>query len=173
ILEGINLMDHNQMALHTLPGCMHLTPSNQMGVSGEPDCSKPTGCIVAETRPNSYQAGFAAAGGGVFATQFDVAGEPQYNDNVVGPGDRFNDAYFEIKYVRAYTTGGIAPTPTAAALALAPATMTSTQTPLGTHLVPSSLFYPNGVTGFDMEPRGAIGFLSILVGTIVWFLLCS
>ena len=27
-----------------------------------------------EVSPNSYQAGFAAAGGGVFATQFDVAG---------------------------------------------------------------------------------------------------
>ncbi|KAG6864896.1 hypothetical protein C0991_006466 [Blastosporella zonata] len=74
ILEGINLMDHNQMALHTLPGCTHSTPSNQMGISGELDCSQPSGCIVAEATPNSYQASFAAAGGGVFATQFDVAG---------------------------------------------------------------------------------------------------
>lgn len=27
-----------------------------------------------ETAPNSFQSGFAAAGGGVWATQFDVAG---------------------------------------------------------------------------------------------------
>ena len=67
-------MDHNGMALHTLPGCMHSTPPNQMGVSGELDCSKPVGCVVAETKPNSYREGFATAGGGVFAAQFDVAG---------------------------------------------------------------------------------------------------
>lgn len=73
-MEAINLMDHNQMALHTTPGCFHTTPPNQMGTSEELDCSKPSGCVVAETAPNSYQAGFAAAGGGVFATQFDVAG---------------------------------------------------------------------------------------------------
>ncbi|KAG6815058.1 hypothetical protein H0H87_005469 [Tephrocybe sp. NHM501043] len=74
ILEGINLMDHNQMALHTRPGCTHSTPPNQMGISEELDCSKPSGCVVAETAPNSFREGFAAAGGGVFATQFDVAG---------------------------------------------------------------------------------------------------
>ena len=36
----------------------------------------------------------------------------QYDDNVVGPGSpKYDDAYFEIDYVRAYTTGGPAPTP--------------------------------------------------------------
>jgi hypothetical protein len=36
----------------------------------------------------------------------------QYDDNVVGPGSpKYDDAYFEINYVRAYTTGGPAPTP--------------------------------------------------------------
>lgn len=35
----------------------------------------------------------------------------QYDDNVVGPGSpKYDDAYFEINYVRAYTTGGPAPT---------------------------------------------------------------
>lgn len=36
----------------------------------------------------------------------------QYDDNVVGPGSpKYDDAYFEINYVRAYTTGGPMPTP--------------------------------------------------------------
>lgn len=38
----------------------------------------------------------------------------QYDDNVVGPGSpKYDDAYFEINYVRAYTTGGPAPTASA------------------------------------------------------------
>jgi hypothetical protein len=74
IMEGINLMNDNQMALHTTAGCVHSTPPNQRGQSGELDCSQPSGCLVGETMPNSYQTGFAAAGGGVFATQFDVSG---------------------------------------------------------------------------------------------------
>lgn len=73
-MEAINVMDHNQMALHTLAGCIHTTPPNQMGASGQVDCSQPSGCIVAEIKPNSFQSGFAAAGGGVFAAQFDVEG---------------------------------------------------------------------------------------------------
>ena len=43
-------------------------------MSGETDCSQPSGCIVSETSPNSFNAGFAEAGGGVWAAQFDVAG---------------------------------------------------------------------------------------------------
>ncbi|KAF8067625.1 glycoside hydrolase family 16 protein [Lyophyllum atratum] len=252
IMEAINLMDHNQMALHTLPGCTHTTPPNQMGVSTELDCSQPAGCVVAETAPNSFQAGFAAAGGGVFAAQFDVAGifiwfwsrpnippsilqatssspidvsqwgppsasfpattcnitqffSPQnlvlditlcgiwaglpveylpacgssgptgicYNDNVVGPGDRYNDAYFEIKYVRAYTTGGIAPTPTAAAVAIATAKATSTATkrPVGTALVPSPLFYPGGARR-NMEHGETMFLVGLMVGMVMGSLLC-
>lgn len=34
-----------------------------------------------------------------------VFNRPQYNDNVVGPGNNYDDAYFELKSVRAYTTG--------------------------------------------------------------------
>ncbi|KAG6810931.1 hypothetical protein H0H92_009738 [Tricholoma furcatifolium] len=188
IIEGINLMLNNQMALHTLPGCMAV---NQSGVSE--DCSSPAGCVFSETKQNSFQAGFAQMGGGVFAAQFDIAGifiwffsrpdiptsiasaseapslsldtsdwgppsasypsstcniteffSPQnlvlditlcgtwaglpedylatcanagptgqcYADNVVGSGSNYGDAYFEINYIRAYTTGGVAPTPT-------------------------------------------------------------
>jgi hypothetical protein len=60
--------------MHTLSGCMHTTPPNQIGISGELDCSTPAGCTVGEVMPNSFLSGFAQAGGGVWATQFDVAG---------------------------------------------------------------------------------------------------
>ncbi|TFL00746.1 glycoside hydrolase family 16 protein [Pterulicium gracile] len=206
IIEGINLQANNQMALHTTPGCMHTTPPNQMGVSGELDCSTPAGCVVGERFPNSYGPGFGENGGGVWATQFDVSGifiwywsrkdvpksiqqatskssldvsdfgppsasyiadacniteffSPQnividitlcgiwaslqnfyapqcasagetglcYNDNVVGDGSNYDNAYFEISYLRAYTTGGVAPTPTAAAFMIpTPAESTAT-----------------------------------------------
>jgi hypothetical protein len=43
-------------------------------VPGVTDCSQPSGCFVSESSPNSYGEGFATVGGGVWATQFDVAG---------------------------------------------------------------------------------------------------
>jgi hypothetical protein len=227
IIEGINLQGNNQMALHTLPGCSHTTPPNQMGTSGEADCSQPSGCIVGEVFPNSYGPGFAQNGGGVWATQFDVTGiyiwfwsrkdvpesikqstlrsdidvsqwgppsasylanscnitqffSPQnlvlditlcgiwaglqsfygpacgsagntglcYNDNVIGSGRNYDEAYFEISYIRAYTTGGVAPTPTAPAFRIssiptntdAAATQTTVLSDID-HLRPSSIFY--------------------------------
>ncbi|KAJ6486835.1 glycoside hydrolase family 16 protein [Mycena sanguinolenta] len=181
IIEAINLDLNNQYAMHTTQGCFHTTPPGQIGTSSMDDCSQPSGCLVGENKPNSYQSGFAAAGGGVYAAQFDYtgiwfwsrpdvpasitqstatssidlsdwgppsasyvnttctienffgpqkmviditlcgeyAGLPQYylpqcasqgptgicyNDNVVGNGNNYNDAYFELQYVRAYTT---------------------------------------------------------------------
>lgn len=74
IIEAINVMPNNQMALHTTEGCTHNTPPDQLGYSGELDCGTGSGCTVGESKQNSYESGFAAAGGGVFATQFDVAG---------------------------------------------------------------------------------------------------
>ncbi|KAH7924694.1 glycoside hydrolase family 16 protein [Leucogyrophana mollusca] len=184
IIEAINVMGNNQMAIHTTSGCTHGS-QNQLGTTIGTDCSLPAGCVVAETSPNSYNSGFAAAGGGVWATQFDATGiyiwfwsrpnvptsiaqanatssvdisqwgtphasyladtcnitqyfSPQnlviditlcgdwagtqwnynascgnsgptglcYNDCVVGPGSpRYDEAYFDISYIRAYTTG--------------------------------------------------------------------
>ncbi|KAL0059167.1 hypothetical protein AAF712_014139 [Marasmius tenuissimus] len=192
IIEGINNMAANQMALHSTPGCFLPTQGMQTGKTLVTDCSTDAGCTVGELIPNSYGPGFAAAGGGVWATQFDVsgiyiwfwsrasipksirdsdfssslqmfdwglpsaaypaigcnvteffspqnlvlditlcgkwAGEPEnylpscadqgptkkcYTDNVVGPGSpKYDNAYFEVEYVRAYTTGGVMPTPT-------------------------------------------------------------
>ncbi|PPQ86641.1 hypothetical protein CVT25_006825 [Psilocybe cyanescens] len=76
IIEGINLMQDNQVALHTTPGCMHIDPPppNQRGVSRQLNCTIDAGCTVGETVPNSFGAGFNNAGGGVYATQFDSSG---------------------------------------------------------------------------------------------------
>ncbi|KAF5310922.1 hypothetical protein D9619_007968 [Psilocybe cf. subviscida] len=188
IIEGINRVNYNQMALHTLPGCTHVSPAppTQRGRSGQLDCSVDAGCTVIETSPNSFGEGFNAVGGGVWATQFDESGiyiwfwsrndiprsitestpassiqtadwgnpsafypsgpncdiassfseqsivititlcgtwagnpdiyNPQcgsvgefgkcYEDNVMGDGSNYNDAYFEIKYIRAYAEPG-------------------------------------------------------------------
>ncbi|TDL24661.1 hypothetical protein BD410DRAFT_786198 [Rickenella mellea] len=196
IIEAVNVMQENQMALHTNFSCSHTTPptGQQLGISGTgqngPDCSTGPGCTVLETKNNSYGPGFNTNGGGVWATQFDLAGvfiwywsrgnipasitgatstsdidlsdwgvpsasypnttcnmtenfQNQqlvmditlcgdwagigvvynatcgssgptglcYNDNVVGPGSpRYDEAYFEVSYVRAYTTGTPSPT---------------------------------------------------------------
>lgn len=73
-IEAINLQTANQMALHTTGGCTHTTPPGQKGSTQGLDCSTGAGCVVKETAPNSYANGFATAGGGVWATQFDVTG---------------------------------------------------------------------------------------------------
>lgn len=75
IIEAINMMTYNQMSIHTTPGCTDNGSEYQLGISGPTtDCSQPPGCTVMETSPSSYAGDFAAAGGGVWATQFDVSG---------------------------------------------------------------------------------------------------
>lgn len=74
IIEAINNLPSNQYALHTTPGCDLASNSAQTGTTMETDCSTPQGCVVQETKPNSFGSGFAAAGGGVVATQLDVSG---------------------------------------------------------------------------------------------------
>ncbi|RPD65657.1 hypothetical protein L226DRAFT_567136 [Lentinus tigrinus ALCF2SS1-7] len=74
IVEGINLMTNNQMAIHTTDGCTTDKSIVETGNIGSMDCSTGSGCTVRETKDNSFGAGFAQAGGGVWATQFDVAG---------------------------------------------------------------------------------------------------
>ncbi|KAK2465861.1 hypothetical protein APHAL10511_001502 [Amanita phalloides] len=89
IIEAINLMTRNQYALHSAVGC-YLDPNARMtgNVYGT-NCSMGSGCVVGENRPNSYGAGFAQAGGGVWAAQLDVTGvyiwfwsRPDIPDNV-------------------------------------------------------------------------------------------
>jgi hypothetical protein len=74
IIEGINEMQNNQVALHTTVGCYQANVTTQSGTTFEIDCSTPQGCDVGENKPNSYGESFAEAGGGVFALQYDVAG---------------------------------------------------------------------------------------------------
>ncbi|KAF9463730.1 concanavalin A-like lectin/glucanase domain-containing protein [Collybia nuda] len=74
IIEGINMMNHNQIALHSRPGCMQAANPTQSGQTLERNCSLDRGCIVAENKPNSFGRGFAEAGGGVYAVQMDISG---------------------------------------------------------------------------------------------------
>ncbi|CDO73687.1 Glycoside Hydrolase Family 16 protein [Trametes cinnabarina] len=214
IVEGINLQKSNQMAVHTTQGCTTSNSIVQTGTVGFTDCSKGSGCTVHETKPNSFGEGFAQAGGGVWATQYDVAGvfmwywsradvpaeltsnassidiskwgtpsaafpvTPQCNltefftpqqlvldialcgdwagvqsiysstcpgtCNVTGPGSpAYDNAWFEINYVRAYTTGGPAPTSTAATSA-STGTGASTATVIATVTSSSGSVAPTG-----------------------------
>ncbi|KAF5389760.1 hypothetical protein D9757_005970 [Collybiopsis confluens] len=74
IIEGINGLTQNQMALHTTPGCGLATNAIQTGHIVQGDCSTAQGCLVQETKPNSFGSAFAQAGGGVFGAQLDVSG---------------------------------------------------------------------------------------------------
>ncbi|KAI0056594.1 hypothetical protein BV25DRAFT_1903121 [Artomyces pyxidatus] len=236
IIEAVNLMNANQYALHTLPGCTQPQGVMQTGASGQGDCSQPSGCVVSETKPNSFNEGFAQAGGGVWATQFDVAGifiwywsrpdippsvltatstssidisqwgppsasypasscnipqffssqqlviditlcgnwagippvyNPQclnsgptglcYNDNVVGPGSpKYDEAYFEMNYLRAYTTGAPAPTPSASGVWIYPNGSSTAITYSPTPSTASSDF-SGPSTSIDTSPNRASG----------------
>ncbi|KDR84432.1 hypothetical protein GALMADRAFT_237298 [Galerina marginata CBS 339.88] len=76
IIEAINDMNHNQVALHTnrSAGCFQSPNVTQSGTTLEKDCGTDQGCIVAENKPNSFGPGFAQAGGGVYAVQIESSG---------------------------------------------------------------------------------------------------
>ncbi|EIW71075.1 hypothetical protein M231_03526 [Tremella mesenterica] len=75
IMEGINQQTTNQIALHTNTStCTQSSSTSFSGTAGWNDCSIETnndsGCIVNDTRTDSYGAAFAQAGGGVFIAEF-------------------------------------------------------------------------------------------------------
>jgi len=74
----VNLQPANQMALHTQTGCTQATGITQTGTTGNPNCdnnsSSGAGCTVIDANANSYGAPFAAAGGGVWVTEFAETG---------------------------------------------------------------------------------------------------
>ena len=68
-------MTVNQMALHTESGCTASSDATQSGTAGSTtDCSNSSGCTVTDTETSSYGEGFAAAGGGAWAMQFNSSG---------------------------------------------------------------------------------------------------
>ncbi|KAI0772345.1 concanavalin A-like lectin/glucanase domain-containing protein [Trametes elegans] len=74
IIEAVNQMTYNQMALHTQNGCTQPASVTQTGTTSATNCSTDAGCTVAEKQDNSFGAGFASAGGGVWAAQIDTSG---------------------------------------------------------------------------------------------------
>ena len=74
IIEAINMMSNNQHGLHTTEVYFPPNNTNQTRRTISKDYSQGNGCVIAETKRNSFGAGFAEAGGGVFATQLDVSG---------------------------------------------------------------------------------------------------
>ncbi|KAF8192188.1 glycoside hydrolase family 16 protein [Pholiota molesta] len=76
--EGVNLVTNNQMGLHTNPGCTVTGQQQSSTLLNSTDCSNldnsNQGCITMDPNPASYGAAFAAAGGGVFVTEFATTG---------------------------------------------------------------------------------------------------
>ncbi|KXN88792.1 putative glycosidase C21B10.07 [Leucoagaricus sp. SymC.cos] len=78
--EGVNLDQHNSMALHTNQGCSQVSPvqtANSTWITST-DCSVSSnqnqGCIVKDPNTTSYGAAFANAGGGVWITEYAESG---------------------------------------------------------------------------------------------------
>lgn len=75
IMEGVNGQTHNQMALHASgEGCYASKDTQITGEVKLDNCSiaanSGSGCTVADKNANSYGEAFAAAGGGVYVTEF-------------------------------------------------------------------------------------------------------
>ncbi|KAF9528060.1 glycoside hydrolase family 16 protein [Crepidotus variabilis] len=240
IIEGINGMENNQVALHALGGCLKAeVPGQQTGVTIEGDCSKPQGCLVAETKPNSFGMGFAKAGGGVFALQMEESGIyswfwsrpdipanvqngqfssqsidtsrwgipsagypssrcnitqffPPQNlvllttlcgvwagnpsiyqqtcktptnscvaDNIIGPGDKFATAYWEIRYIRTYTNNNATSQSPSDSTSKGPSVITKTVTVSAT--VQDTAATSNGAHAQRHKPLGMLWILYCLV----------
>ena len=55
--------------------CTRTSAADQLGTTGSnSDCSPGSGCVIGDPDTQSWGPDFAAAGGGVIATQFDVQG---------------------------------------------------------------------------------------------------
>ncbi|KAJ7134267.1 glycoside hydrolase family 16 protein [Mycena epipterygia] len=76
--EHWNMELHNEMTLHTDPGCAQVSPLQTSTVINSTDCSfqdnENAGCGVMDPNDSSYGAKFAAAQGGVFITEFAESG---------------------------------------------------------------------------------------------------
>lgn len=66
------------MSLHTEPGCTQVSAVQSSALVNSTDCSFQSnsnqGCVTTVPSTQSYGAGFAAAGGGVYVTAYVEAG---------------------------------------------------------------------------------------------------
>ncbi|EGG12275.1 family 16 glycoside hydrolase [Melampsora larici-populina 98AG31] len=80
IVEGVNMLDKNQMTLHTSAGCsiMKTMGANATGQVYDTNCdvtaNQNAGCGVGDSNSESYGEGFNNAGGGVFAMEWKSSG---------------------------------------------------------------------------------------------------
>ncbi|TFK44959.1 glycoside hydrolase family 16 protein [Crucibulum laeve] len=76
VFEGINLSPTSQMGLHTNPGCSQVAPKQTSTLINSTDCAgaENQGCITTNSDTTSYGPAFAAAGGGVFVTEYAESG---------------------------------------------------------------------------------------------------
>ncbi|CAE6488414.1 unnamed protein product [Rhizoctonia solani] len=78
IIENVNMATVNQMALHTTQGCTLASGTQVTGKIVSNDCFNGTngnqGCIVQGATDATYGAGFASAGGGVYALEWSSEG---------------------------------------------------------------------------------------------------
>jgi len=79
IFENVNQATANQYSLHTFPaGCTHPANATETGTISSNDCFNATdgnaGCVIKESKPDSFGSGFNQNGGGGFATLFDSNG---------------------------------------------------------------------------------------------------
>jgi hypothetical protein len=72
------MLTRNRYALHTEGGCTQVAPIQTSNLTDSPNCDSSAnanaGCGVTDPSTASYGAGFAAAGGGVFVTEFASTG---------------------------------------------------------------------------------------------------
>lgn len=79
VFEGVNMQATNQVAMHTVTGC-YASPGtvSQVGRLTSDNCDYRVngnqGCTVLDGRNQSYGAGFASAGGGVWAMELASTG---------------------------------------------------------------------------------------------------
>ncbi|KAI9431000.1 concanavalin A-like lectin/glucanase domain-containing protein [Lactarius indigo] len=76
--EAVNLVANSQVAVHTQPGCTVVNATQTSTLVNTTDCNyqvnSNSGCSIGVPDPRSFGAAFAAAGGGVFITEFATTG---------------------------------------------------------------------------------------------------
>lgn len=76
--EGVNDVKNNRMTLHTEPGCEQVNATQTSTLVNSTDCNYlldgNQGCVTSDPDVSSYGEAFAAAGGGLYITEFAESG---------------------------------------------------------------------------------------------------